>query len=204
MADSAWNGQISRRRWLLAGLAVPLLPLRAADPLAVTFDGDNLHVSAHTLHFLAGKPLDRLKDGATVVFLSQLTLYSDPFVTVLRRPPVDRFIISFDILEEKFSVTLGQRSLSNLSLGATEAWCQDSLTMNATGLSPEQPFWMQLDMRPTSPKELSSALNSSGLSLGKLIELLGRRGGVDEPQSWRAGPLRLHDLVRTSGRGNRG
>ena len=204
MAESAWNGQISRRSWLLAGLATPLLPLRAADLLAVTFDGDNLHVSSPTLHFLAGKPLARLKDGATVVFLSQLTLYSDPFATVLRRPPVDRFIVSFDILEEKFSVTLGSRSASNLSLTATEAWCQDNLTINATGLSPEQAFWMQLDMRPTSPKELSSALNGSGLSLGKLIELLGRRSGADDLQSWRAGPLRLHDLARSSGRGNRG
>src|SRR5579872_2517954 len=99
MADSAWNGQISRRSWLLAGLAIPLFPLRAAESLGVTFDGDNLHVSAPKLHFLSGKPLERLKNGATVVYLTQLTLYSDPYVTVFRRT-ADRFIVSYDILAE--------------------------------------------------------------------------------------------------------
>ena len=91
MAEFARKGQISRRSWLLAGLAVPLLKLRAAaDPLAVTFDGDNLRVSAPSLHFLAGKPLQRLQDGDTVVFLSQITLFSDPFTTVIRRRPVQK------------------------------------------------------------------------------------------------------------------
>ena len=204
MADPARDGQISRRSWLLAGLAVSLSSLRGESSLTVTFDGDNLRVSAGSLHFLAGKPLQRLQDGDTVVFLSQITLFSDPFTTVLRRRPVDRFVVSFDVLEEKFSVTSGARSVSKLSLPATEAWCQENLTINATGVAPDQRFWMQLELRSTSPTELASVLNGSGLSLGRLIEMLGRRSGADEPQTWRAGPLRLHDLVRTSGRGNRG
>jgi hypothetical protein len=205
MADHpARDGQISRRSWLLAGLAVSLSGLRGESSLTVTFDGDTLHVSSPTVHFLTGKPLMRLKDGATVVFLSQITLYSDAYVTVLRRPPVERFIVSYNIWEDdKFSVTSGLRSASNLSLAATEAWCQESLTINTVGVGPDQPFWLQLDLRPTSPKELSSVLNGSWLSLGKLIELFGRKPGADEPQSWRVGPLRLHDLVRTTGRGNR-
>ena len=60
--------KISRRSWLLAGLTVPLFSLRAAESLEIQYDGDNLHVSAPRLHFVIGKPLERLKDGALTVF----------------------------------------------------------------------------------------------------------------------------------------
>ena len=111
MEDPSRNGQISRRYWLLAGVAVPLFQMRGGEPFAITFDGDNLHVSAPTLHFLSGRPLARLKDGATVVYLSQLTLFSDAYTTVLGRS-MDRFVISYDIwADDKFSVTIpGVRS----------------------------------------------------------------------------------------------
>ena len=208
MADSARNGRISRRSWLLAGLAAPLFRARASQSLTVTFDGDNLHVSAPSLHFLTGKPLARLKDGATVVFLSQLTLYSDPYTTVLRRAPVpvERFVISYDIwADDKFCVVVpGSRSATNLSAAATESWCLESMAITATGLSPDRPFWLQLDMRPADQRELSSVMNGPGLSLGNLILLLSRKPSSEDPQwTLRTGPLRLVDLVRTRGRGAR-
>ena len=62
MPEPSRGLQISRRCWLLASLVAPLFPARgAADPLIVTFDGDNLHVSSLGLHFLQGKSLSRLK-----------------------------------------------------------------------------------------------------------------------------------------------
>ena len=95
MAQQARNPRISRRSWLLAGLGIPLLRARAEGPLAVTFDGDNLHVAAPGLHFLTGKPLDRLKDAATVVFVSQITLFSDDHGTIFRRPVTERLIEAY-------------------------------------------------------------------------------------------------------------
>jgi hypothetical protein len=205
MADPSRNGQISRRGWLLAGLAVPLFQVRGGEPFGVTFDGDNLHVSAPTLHLLSGKPLARLKDGATVVYLSQITLFSDAYTTVVGRT-TDRFVVSYDIWsDDKFSVVMpGVRSASNLSAEDTEKWCQKNLAINTTGLAPERPFWLQLDMRTANPKELSSLVNGGGISLGKIIDLLAAKPGADDPQ-WRrqAGPLRLADLTRTPGRGPR-
>jgi hypothetical protein len=190
----------------MAGLAVSLFRARGAEPLGVSFDGDNLRVAAPTLHFLNGKPLARLKDGGTVVYLSQLTLYKDQFVTPLRRG-VERFVISYDIWgEDKFSVSMpGQRSVSNLSAKATEAWCLDYMAIGAEGLAPDTPFWLRLDMHTADQKDLSALVGEPGLNLHNLILFFAKRPGADDP-SWtlQAGPLRISDLARTPGRGSRG
>jgi hypothetical protein len=209
MALHARGGQISRRLWLLASLATPLFPARSADLLSVSFDGDNLRVSAPNLHFLTGKPLQRMRDGASVVYLTQLTLFSDRGITVIRRAPVERFVVSYDIWgEDKFSVTMPgrtPRSASSLSASATEAWVLENLAISASGIAPDRPIWLRLEMRTGDQKELSGVLGEPGISLRNLILLLGRKPGVDDPQWVRdAGPLRLVDLNRaTPGRGTR-
>jgi hypothetical protein len=208
MEQSPRGTQISRRRWLMAGLTIPIFRLRGAESLNVTFDGDNLHVAAPGLHFLTGKPLQKMKEGASVVYLSQLTLFSDRWVTVFRRTPILRFVVSYDIWgEDKFSVTLpgaAGRSAANLSASATEAWCLENLAISATGLPPDRPFWLRLDMRTGDQRDLGAMLGEPGISLKSLILLLGRKPGEDDPQWNReVGPLRLADLARSPGRGAR-
>jgi hypothetical protein len=172
----------------------------------VTWDGDNLHVSAPRLHFLTGKPLERLKDGASVVFLSQLTLFTDARRTVLRRVP-DRLVLSYDLWEEKFSVSrLGgmPRTKSHLSASAAEEWCLESMVISASGLTPDSLFWLRFEMRPADARELSSVVGEPGISITRLIEIFSRKPGPEEPR-WTldAGPLRLSQLVRAPGRGTR-
>lgn len=197
---------ISRRRWLLAGVAIPLSRLWASESLTVTWDGDDLHVSAPPLHFLAGKPLDRLKDGAAVVFLSQLTLTTDNFTTSLRRTP-ERFVFSYDLWEEKFSVTKlgpGQRTVSHLSAPAAEAWCLDNIAISSTGLPQDRPFWLRFELRAAEPKDEAAVIGESGLNLTRLIEIFSRRPRDQQPHwSAEAGPLRLGDLKRLVGRAAR-
>jgi len=203
--------RISRRCWLQAGLAISVSRATGfllADPpsLGVTWDGDNLYVSAPRLHFLTGKPLERLKDGASVVFLSQLTLFSDARGTVLRRVP-DRLVLSYDLWEEKFSVSrLGgaPRTRSHLSASAAEDWCLESMVISASGLTPELPFWLRFEMRAPDTKELSSVVGEPGISITRLIEIFSRKPGAEEPRwTLEAGPLRLNDLLRVRGRGSR-
>jgi len=207
MPPPARVSQISRRSWLLAGLAVPLFPARGEQPLEITFDGDNLHVSAPSLHFLTGKPLERLKDAATVVFLSQLTLYGENHDNPIRRAP-ERFVVSYDLWEEKFSVTqLGSTPRSTphvLSAAAAEAWCQEGLAISALGLAPDRPFWVRFELRAAEQKDLAGGAGEPGLNLRSLIELFSRRPGPDD-MSWirEAGPLRLEELRRATGRGGR-
>jgi len=190
---------ISRRRWLLAGLATPLLRARTGGPLTVTFDGDNLHVAAPQLHFLSGRPLARLHDGATVVFLSQLTIFRDNRGTVWRHAP-ERLTVSYDVWEEKFSVLLGttNRRVTGLSASAAESWCLDNLAISALGVPTDRPFWFRLELRTADPKDLSSVIGEPGISIRGLIEIFSRKPGPDEdPWTLDAGPLRLADLPRT-------
>jgi len=192
----------------LAGLAAPLFRARAAASLAVTFDGDNLHIASPDLHFLTGKPLRRLTDGGTVVYLGRLTLFRDPFLTPFRRTD-GRFVVSYDIWgEDKFSVTMPEPVPRTVLLpaSAAEAWCIENLAINASGLPPDRPFWLLLDLRTVPRKDLSQVLGDSGINIKNFfIEFFSRQPGTDDPQWTRpAGPLRLADLVRTPGRGKIG
>jgi hypothetical protein len=202
MAQSA-REKISRRSWLLAGLAASLFRARAATNLSVLFDGDTLRVAAPQLHFLSGKPLARLKDANTVVFLSQLTLFADDHGTVFRRTP-ERITLSYDIWEEKFQVVLAVegRSASRLSLNGAEAWCLDKLAISTLGLAPYRPFWLRFELREEDPRESAAVLGDPGISLRGLIERFARKPGADEAHwTLEAGPLRLADLHRRVARG---
>src|ERR1039457_4605001 len=199
--------QISRRSWLLASLVVPLSPARGAQPFEVTFDGDNLHVAAPSLHFLTGRPLERLKNATTVVFLSQLTLFGENRDVAIRRAP-QRFVVSYDLWEEKFSVTqLGSMPRSTphvLSAPAAEAWCLEGLAISALGVAPDRPFWLRFELRTADQKDLSGGAGEPGLNLRSLIELFSRKPGPDDPNWTReVGPLRLEDLRHAAGRGAR-
>ena len=186
----------------MAGLTIPLFRAWGEPLLRVTSDGDNLHVAAPQLHFLAGRPLARLKDGNIVVFLSQLTLFREDRITVIRRKP-ERFTVSYDLWEEKFQVGMAvdRRSAARLSLEETETWCLDNLAISALGLETQRPFWLRFELRAASEKEISAVAGDTGISIRSLIEMFSRRAGADEPHwALNAGPLRLGDLPRTSGR----
>jgi len=199
---------MNRRSWLLAGLALGVSRLRAATSLSVSFDGDNLRVGAPNLHFLTGKPLERLKDAATVTFVSQLTLFSDAQGTVFKRA-TERLIVSYDLWEEKFSVTIpgrGQRKPFTGKATQVEEWALDNLAISAMGMAPEKPFWLRFDLRAVDRREVAAVMGDSGLSLSGLIDLLSRKPATGEVAvTANFGPFRLIDLPRTpSGRGRIG
>jgi hypothetical protein len=207
MAQFARDNRISRRSWLMAGLAIPVFRLRGEEGLSVSFDGDNLHVTAPGLHFLTGKPLSRLKDGDIVTFLSQMTLFSDDRGTIFRRGLLERLVVSYDLWEERFAVKIPgvSRSRSHLTAPNAENWAIDNLAISALGLAPERSFWLRFELRAASPREISRLVGDSGISLSGLVEFLSRKPGPDDPYWMRsAGPLRLSDLPRTIARGRIG
>jgi len=204
MPEPSRGLQISRRRWLLASLVAPLFPARGADALIVTFDGDNLHISSLGLHFLQGKSLSRLKEGSTVEYVATVGLFRDQFVTQFKRSE-HHFFVSYDVwgTGDVFAVSTPgppARKATNLSLSATETWCLGNVFIGATGLDPDRQFWLQLELRAQPPK-LTSVLAPGGIHVN-VIEVL--TPGQEERQSFRTGPLRLEDLVRTPRRGRAG
>jgi hypothetical protein len=189
------------RRCLLAGL-VACLPLRA-QALAPRLADDHLRVAAPQLHFLTGKVLDCLHNGAPVALLFQLTLAADGSASASLKD-VARFVISYDLWEEKFSVVrLGDPAgpASHLSAEATQAWCIDALSLSVTGLAADKPFWLRLEGRTEDPKEEAGIEAEGTVSLARLVELFSRRTRSGQ-QRWtaQAGPVRLADLRKSSGR----
>jgi hypothetical protein len=193
---------ISRRGWLIAGLAIPLFGAWAASKLSVEYDGDLLYPVAPSLHFLTGKVLDRLRDSAdTQAFISQLTLFYEDGAVVSRKPT--RFVVSYSLWEEKFKVAIpgSARSQEGLSAAQAEAWCLEYSAISASGLAPDKPFRMRFELRSVQPRDLSRVMGDVGISLTTMIDIFSRQaGGGESYPPLETGWLRLRDLPRLAGR----
>jgi len=192
--------RLARRRLLAA--AVACLPL-SAQTLIPRLTNDHLHVSAPQLHFLTGKLLERLHNGAPVAIALQLVLTPEGALAPAARD-VARFVLSYDLWEEKFAVTrLGRPagSVSHLTAEAAEAWCVEALSLPVAGLDPGKPFRLKLEGRLEAPREEAGLETEAGVSLARLVELFSRRSRQREERwSAQAGPVRLADLRKSSGR----
>jgi hypothetical protein len=172
----------------LAGMTVPsgLLPRRVA--------GD-LHVSAPALHFLTGKSLSRLYDGAAVPFDFQLIVTAGSKDNVVAQS-LERFTVSFDVLEERFSVVRVRdfrRSSMRLSASSAESWCLDNIVISTAGLPVGQQLWARLEIRSAESKE--PLPTGSGLNLATLIELFSRPSRPQQDRwSVESAPFQLSDL----------
>lgn len=191
--------RVTRRWWLLASCGAPLILGLSAQALGVRLDGDDLRVTAPQLHFLTDKPLEKLKDGATVVFLTQLSISTEVNAPAIKRA-VDRFVVSYDLWEEKFSVmeTGGDRArASHLSPAAAEAWCLDHLAVGIGGLAPDKPFWVRLEMRAEDARDQAGVVGDSGINLTRLIEIFSNPAHIQQMR-WEcvAGPMRLADFKK--------
>ena len=183
-------------------VSITVLSLRlAAQSLTARIDRDQLRITLARVRFLAGEPLERLRNGATVNYDFQLLMRSDRNGRPLARVQ-QRFAVSYDLWEEKFAVTRlasPPRSVSHLSAAAAEAWCIDNLSLPVAGLAAEQPFWLRLDFRTEDANDSVSQPDNTGLTLSGLIDIFSRRSRSEQLRGFEeAGPLRLMDLRKKS------
>jgi hypothetical protein len=174
-----------------------------AQDLLLRASTDQIMVSAPKLHFLSGKPLERLRNGNAVAFDFHLAVLAEGKESILRRN-FDRFVVSYDIWEEKFSISrmrTTRSSASRLTADAAEAWCLDNIAVSSSGLPRDKPVWIRLDIRAQENRNPRSLTDDEGISLSSLIEIFSRPG-KQEPNQWRleAGPIRLNDLAKSTGR----
>jgi hypothetical protein len=208
---TALTGLLVNRRTAIAALLAAgagcVMTVRAlavtttAPELLVHLDGDFLRISLPRLDFLKGKPLDRLKDGASVAFIGQLTISTSPNSIKPAARSVARFALSYDIWEERFSVTKigaspeSRRAASHLSAQAAQNWCLDNLTVDRALLPSESDFWVQLDLRAEDPRDQLGIIGEPGINITRLIEIFGRPARGAQPR-WllSSGPFRLTEL----------
>jgi hypothetical protein len=198
------GADITRRQllyWLAPACGGCMTAASSSEGLQVRLERERIRVAAPQLRFVTGNPLERLHSGAPAPFAIQLSLSTDRWSNTLLRD-IERFVFSYDLWEEKFSVAkLGRprRTVSQLEVRAAEGWCVDEMALDPAGIAERQPFWLRLEVRAENPGEQPLDV-SEGVSLTKLVELFSRRG-KREPSRWEldAGPLLLAELKRPVG-----
>ncbi len=197
--------QVTRRWWLLVSLSAPLAIALGAQQFESRLEAGNLiRISAPGFQFLAGKPLERLKNGSSVSFLGQLTLSTDGNRTIEQRA-IARFALSYDIWEERFAAVRyslsrteeASRKSSPLSEAAIQTWCLDSLAVDASRIPLDQQVWVRLELRIEDSHDTGGLLGEPGISISRLIDLFSRPARPSQDH-WQldAGPFRLTDLKR--------
>src|SRR5215469_467383 len=84
----------------LSGLALAML----AEDLILESHDNRLEFLAPRVHFLSGKPLERLRNASEVPFDIQVTLWAGDHSHVSQKA-FDEFVVSYDLWQETFSVT---------------------------------------------------------------------------------------------------
>jgi hypothetical protein len=200
-----------RSWWLVVAFLSGFALAMAAEELILSTHDNQLEFSAPRVHFLGGgRPLELLHNAAPVDFDFQVTVWSGSRDHVFRRI-AERFVVSYDLWEEKFSVAELQgarKTASHLAASAAEAWCVGQMAIDVTGLDAGQPFWARLEIRAQDRKENGplfghGRISDSGISLTSLIEIFSRPPQAAQSH-WTldAGPLTLNELRRSHGRGS--
>ena len=185
--------------WVPATLALVLSPGLSSQELSPQWDGKELRVSSR-LQFLTGRNLEAVRNGRAVPFDIQLSLLRG--VSILTRT-VERFLISYDLWEEKFSVTRlsrdqsPRRQVSHLAQSDVSAWCFDNIALPTAEVDPEAAVTVHVEVRAGEERASSPLLGEPGVSLTALIEIFSRPARAKQ-QKWNLdqGPIRLKDIRR--------
>jgi len=169
----------------------------AAQALTARTDGDRLRVSVSGTRFLSGDALKKLHDGVPVSYMFQLSALTSRFGSTMAKTEY-RFVISYDIFEEKFQVSRVRptaRVVSHLTAAAAEATLIEAMELPVQSISTGMPFWLRLEYEAQESKDT----DTSGVSLGGLVEIFSRTSAKEPIRGTvEAGPLRLSDLPRST------
>jgi len=195
--------------WVIAAFFSGLAFAMFAEELILSTQESRLEFAAPRVHFLVGKPLERLRNASEVPFAFKITLWSGTRTHVMREVPA-RFVVSYDLWEEKFSVTklvTPRRTARHLTNDAAEAWCLQEMSQDITGVGATEPLWARLEIRAEDSKEAGlpfgrGNITDSGISLTSLIEVFSHPAATTQPH-WtiETGPVTLDELRRGRRRG---
>jgi hypothetical protein len=176
--------------------------------MAVVARGDSLKVGLRDglvvvdvprMDLFRGSILTQLKNGKAVAFDFHLALWTGS-KTNIRRRAFERFVVSYDLWEEKFAVTNLRKPRANaagLTPRQVEFWCLQHLSMPAPDLTGEENAGARLDVRAVDSDHEVDLFANDGLNLTGLIELLSRPARKDENRwTFESAALRVSELRR--------
>jgi hypothetical protein len=170
----------------------------SAQTVSVKLDGDQLRMVAPQLHFLGSEVLQRLHNGIAVNYVFKIGISPNRYT----KPTAEisyRFVISYDIFEEKFAVSRiepNPRSITHLSEAAAQLWCLDSIALPTSALPPNQSFWVTMEYQTVEPKP--STTESSESLIGQLIDAFSKKAQREESRGTiMGGPFTLSDLRKS-------
>ncbi len=195
--------------WLVAAFVSGFGLAMLAEDLALRWHNNLIEFSAPRMHFLSGKPLERLHSGAQVPFDVKISLFSGK-KDHLSGQLAERFLISYSVWEEQFRVIKTQsprKLVDHLDLPDAEAWCLKQMPMAPLGLSDTETLWARLEVRvPTDGKIANpfgpDSIGEAGINLNGLIELFSRPPATQYHWTSEAGPLTLEEIKRGARRGS--
>jgi hypothetical protein len=200
--------------WLILAFVSGIAIAMMAEELRLNWRDNRLELSAPRVHFLGGKPLELLHNAAKVPFNFNVTLWSGSKNHIYARS-FDRFVISYDLWEEKFKVVKTQSpvaTVEHLTAEAAERWCQDQMAVPLPGVSGSEPLWIRLEIRAEDGKDGGvfgrggrGSVSDAGISLSSLIEIFSRP--AQQQSHWgpyEVGPFTIDELKRVDRNARRG
>jgi hypothetical protein len=184
------------RSLLVTGIAI-LAAAVPAEQLTLDLRGDMLFASARKLDLIQPRLLAQLKQGATVAFDFQLSMWVGNRNTESRRT-FERFVVSYDLWEERFAVTTlrkPQARATGMVASSVGAWCLQNLGLPAPKLNPADKMWVRLDVRTVENRRDVEVSPEEGLSLASLVEVFSRGAKSGESRwSLESGPVSFATL----------
>ena len=188
------------RLWAGLLLVPALIGLTSSsEDLTPRWIGDRLLVTAPKLHFLTGKSLERLRNGAAVPFDVQLSVSAGKGNPALQRA-LERFVVSYDLWEERFKVVQlrsSRASGTHLTAAAAEAWCLENISIPSSSIPPDKGLWVKIEIRSAESKPALAVQEEGGISLATLIDAFSRPArGAQDYRALETGPFSMADLRR--------
>ena len=190
--------------WLALAFVCGVATAMFAEELILRAQGNRLDFSAPRVHYLSGRPLARLKNAEPVAFDFQVRLAAQQTSNIVRSNAA-RFVISYDLWEERFAVarvTAPRKTASHLTAAEAEEWCVHEMSvLDVSGIPANQPLWASMEIRAEDERESKlfgrENISEQGISLTSLIERLSRPPKATQPH-WEleAGPVTLEQLRR--------
>ena len=111
-----------------------------AQELLVRSSADQIMVAAPKLHFLSGKPLERLRNGNAVAFDFHLAVLSEANNRSSGATSIasSSATISGKRNSRSRACAQSRSAASRLTADAAEAWCLDNIAVSSSGLPPRQ------------------------------------------------------------------